>query len=141
MNGPQQSGYINNDGWSAPWKPGDAIQPEERTYSTFVHLSAYSAFLIPFGNILGPLVLWLARKDQSEFLDDHGREAINFQISMLLFTIASGVLVLCGIGIILLPVFIILGLVMPIVMAVKSNRGEYVRYPMTIRFLVPKSGV
>ncbi|WP_452223200.1 DUF4870 domain-containing protein [Lacinutrix chionoecetis] len=60
--------------------------------ATFIHLSTFSRFLIPFGNFIGPLVLWITNKDKSQFIDVHGKEAINFQISILVYTIVIGLL-------------------------------------------------
>ncbi|MDO3693572.1 DUF4870 domain-containing protein [Wenyingzhuangia sp. chi5] len=61
-----------------------------KNIAAFVHLSSFSRFLIPLGNFLGPLILWLLNKDKSEFIDQHGKQAVNFQLSMLLYTIVIG---------------------------------------------------
>ncbi|MBU2929470.1 DUF4870 domain-containing protein [Winogradskyella psychrotolerans] len=63
-----------------------------RNLATFIHLSTFSRFFIPFGNFIGPIVLWAANKDKSEFVDQHGKQAINFQISVLLYAIILGTL-------------------------------------------------
>ncbi|WP_299892143.1 DUF4870 domain-containing protein [uncultured Lacinutrix sp.] len=60
--------------------------------ATFIHLSTFSRFIIPFGNFIGPLVLWIVNKDKSQFIDEHGKQAINFQISILLYAMILGVL-------------------------------------------------
>ncbi|WAC03242.1 DUF4870 domain-containing protein [Lacinutrix neustonica] len=60
--------------------------------ATFIHLSTFSRFLIPFGNFIAPLVLWIINKDKSEFIDEHGKQAINFQISILLYSIIIGLI-------------------------------------------------
>lgn len=60
--------------------------------ATFIHLSTFSRFLIPFGNFIAPLVLWIVNKDKSEFIDEHGKQAINFQISILLYSIMIGLM-------------------------------------------------
>ncbi|TCK66677.1 hypothetical protein DFQ05_1950 [Winogradskyella wandonensis] len=61
-----------------------------KNIATFIHLSTFSRFLIPFGNFLGPIILWIANKDKSEFVDKHGKQAINFQISILLYALIIG---------------------------------------------------
>ena len=61
-----------------------------KTIATFIHLSTFSRFIIPFGNFLAPIILWAANKDKSEFIDTHGKQAINFQISILLYAIIIG---------------------------------------------------
>jgi len=60
--------------------------------ATFIHLSTFSRFVIPFGNFIGPLVLWSVNKEKSDFIDKHGKEAINFQISILLYALIIGML-------------------------------------------------
>jgi len=60
--------------------------------ATFIHLSTFSRFIIPFGNFIGPLVLWTVNKDKSQFVDTHGKQAINFQISILLYAMVLGIL-------------------------------------------------
>jgi len=60
--------------------------------ATFIHLSTFTRFLIPFGNFIGPLVLWIINKDKSQFIDAHGKEAINFQISILVYSLIIGLI-------------------------------------------------
>ncbi|MBV7267832.1 DUF4870 domain-containing protein [Winogradskyella luteola] len=66
------------------------VDNHHKNLATFIHLSTFSRFLIPFGNFIGPIVLWAANKDKSEFVDQHGKQAINFQISVLLYAIVIG---------------------------------------------------
>ncbi|MCU6712982.1 DUF4870 domain-containing protein [Paenibacillus sp. J5C_2022] len=108
---------------------------EERTYGMLCHLLAFAGFIIPLGNIIGPLVIWLMKKDQSMFVDDQGKESLNFQISILIYAIVSGLLTLLVIGILLLIALGIFYIVMIIIASVKANEGVRYRYPLTIRFL------
>ena len=64
----------------------------EKNIATFIHLSTFSRFIIPFGNFIGPVVLWIANKEKSEFINNHGKQAINFQISILLYALILGLL-------------------------------------------------
>jgi uncharacterized Tic20 family protein len=64
----------------------------QKNIATFIHLSTFSRFIIPLGNYLGPIILWIINKDKSEFIDTHGKQAINFQISILLYTLIMGTL-------------------------------------------------
>ncbi|WP_055442469.1 DUF4870 domain-containing protein [Lacinutrix himadriensis] len=64
----------------------------QKNIATFIHLSTFSRFIIPLGNFIGPIILWVANKDKSEFVDAHGKQAINFQISILLYSIVIGLL-------------------------------------------------
>ncbi|KEO83407.1 DUF4870 domain-containing protein [Tumebacillus flagellatus] len=109
--------------------------PEARTFAMLCHLSALAGYIIPFGNIIGPLVFWLLKRDQHAFVNDQGKEALNFQISMLLYVIVAGILCLVFIGLILLPIIGIATLVLLIIAGVKAYGGEAYRYPFTIRFL------
>ncbi|MDB9755449.1 DUF4870 domain-containing protein [Winogradskyella sp.] len=66
------------------------LNNHHKNLATFIHLSTFSRFIIPFGNFIGPIVLWAANKEKSEFIDQHGKQAINFQISVLLYAIIIG---------------------------------------------------
>ncbi|WOD42491.1 DUF4870 domain-containing protein [Hwangdonia lutea] len=68
------------------------IDNHQKNIATFIHLSTFSRFIIPFGNFIGPIVLWSVNKNKSEFIDAHGKQAINFQMSILLYAIILGTL-------------------------------------------------
>lgn len=68
------------------------VTSHQKNLATFIHLSTFSRFVIPFGNLIAPLVLWVANKDKSEFIDAHGKQAINFQFSILLYAVIIGTL-------------------------------------------------
>jgi uncharacterized protein len=68
------------------------VDNHQKNIATFIHLSTFTRFIFPLGNFIGPLVLWIANKDKSEFVDAHGKQAINFQMSILLYTIIIGVI-------------------------------------------------
>ncbi len=108
---------------------------EERSYAMFCHLGALAGFIIPFGNIIVPLVLWLIKKDASPFVDRQGRESLNFQISMLIYTLVAALLILVVVGIFLLAALWLYNLVIVIIAGVRAESGEEFRYPLTIRFL------
>ena len=102
----------------------------------FTHLSALSLFIgIPLGNILGPLILWLIKKEEYPFVRDQGKEALNFQISMLIYMDISGILALILIGIPLLITLVIVDVVYTIIAAINASDGNAYRYPLTIRFI------
>jgi uncharacterized Tic20 family protein len=111
------------------------INSEEQTFSMLCHLSALAGYIIPFGNIIGPLIFWMMKKDQYPEVDRQGKDALNFQISLTIWVIVSAVLILLVIGIFLLIALGVLQLVIIIVAAVKSNNGERFRYPLTIEFI------
>ena len=66
------------------------IDNHQKNIATFIHLSSFSRFVIPFGNFIGPIILWVANKDKSDFIDAHGKQIINFQMSILLYALVIG---------------------------------------------------
>lgn len=110
------------------------VTPGQRTYAMLTHLTLLLAQFTGL-IIIAPLVMWLIKRGESPFLDDHGKEALNFQISLLIYYIVSAILCAIVVGIPLLLATWILGLVGMIMGAVAANRGEYFRYPMTIRMI------
>ncbi len=99
------------------------------------HISALSGLVIPFGNIIGPLIIWLIKRDEMSFVNDQAKEALNFNISMTIYMSFSLVLIFVVIGI---PLIIALGiawLVLTIMAAVKANEGVAYRYPLTLRLV------
>jgi uncharacterized Tic20 family protein len=120
----------------APSAAGYVPSSEEKTTGMFCHLAALAGYVgVPFGCILGPLVVWLIRRDQSPFVDDHGRESLNFQITVLIAMLCCIPFVFILIGLIPLIVIGIGSLVCVIIAAIKAAGGELHRYPMTIRFI------
>jgi uncharacterized Tic20 family protein len=109
--------------------------PDEKQWGMFTHLAAFSTFVIPFGHIVGPLIIYLIKKDEFEFVDDQGKEVLNFQITWSIIFIISLVLIPVGIGILMLIGFGIAWFVLVIVGTVAANNGQYYRYPFAIKFL------
>ncbi len=110
---------------------------EERTWGMFCHLVVFLGFIIPipFVTIIGPLVIWIIKRDEMFFVDDQGKESLNFQITMMLATIASGVLMFVLIGFVLIFVVLIFQIIVVIIASIKANEGVYYRYPLSIRFI------
>jgi uncharacterized Tic20 family protein len=126
---------------------------EVRNSAMFTHLAAFGSLVVPFGNILGPLIVWQIKKDQSEFVDENGKESINFQITYTIvifvllglgagFAISSGfrgfeggiaISIVFFIAIIIL--YALMALVFVIIASIKASKGEMFRYPMSIRFI------
>ena len=115
---------------------GMALQTqEEKQMGMFLHLSQLAnIILFPVGIIL-PIVLWQTQKDKMPALDAHGKEVVNWMISETTYMIVSIVLIFLIIGIFLLPVVALVGIIFPIIGAVKANNGELWHYPLSIRFL------
>ena len=107
-----------------------------RTWNVLCHATALAGFFVPWaGHILGPLIVWLAKRNDSPEIDENGKESLNFQISMLIYNVIAGVLCLVLIGFILLAILHILNLVLVIVASIQTSEGKLYRYPMTIRLI------
>lgn len=99
------------------------------------HLAAFGAFIgVPFGNIVGPLVVWLIKKDTMPLVDKNGKESLNFQITMSIATLICIPLVFIIIGIFLIIALSIFNLVVVIIATVKTNNGEDYKYPFSFKF-------
>ncbi len=108
---------------------------DERMWGMFCHLSALAGFIIPLGFLIGPLVVWSLKKDEFPFVNEQGKAALNFQISMLIYFVLSAILIIIVIGILLLIALAIFQLIMVVIASVKANNGESFQYPLSIRFL------
>ncbi|MCC5839791.1 MAG: DUF4870 domain-containing protein [Opitutales bacterium] len=108
---------------------------DAKMFGMLCHLSALAGLIIPFGSIVGPLVFWMLKRDQYEFVNQEGREALNFSISMLIYVVVASLLIFVGIGLILLPILVLFWLIMIIVATIKSSAGESYRYPLNIRLI------
>ena len=140
---------VNVDSWdrAADAKEADVYPPDGRPdrelftadsisrWAMLCHLSALAAFAIPFGHIVGPLVVWLINRDIHPFVDEQGKESINFQLSMTLYAILATISILLLVGIILLPAVLIMDVVCVIRASLATSRGERYQYPLTIRFV------
>lgn len=113
----------------------NGLTKDDKTFGMLCHLIALAGCIIPVGHIIGPLVIWLIKKDQSAFVNDQGKESLNFQISMTIYGIVSAILIFVLIGILTSIVLGIFWLIMVIMATVKANEGIAYRYPITIRFL------
>ncbi len=100
------------------------------------HLSQLLTYLTGFGGLLVPLIIWATQKDKVEAMDVHGKAILNFQLSIIIYSIISIPLILVfGLGILTLILVGILAFVMPIVNAIKASNGELPSYPLTINFI------
>jgi uncharacterized Tic20 family protein len=117
----------------------NAISKDERTWAMIAHLSAFAMYFTAVGHIIGPLVIWLSKRDGNPFVDDQAKEALNFQISWTIYLVANIALFFTIIGaVVAIPVFFILPvfhIVCMIIAAIKANDGFAYRYPLTLRFL------
>ena len=120
-----------------PSEPPMAAAPsaEERQWAMFAHLSALVGVIIPLGSIIGPLVIWLIKKDTMPFVNDQGKEALNFNITVAIAAIVGWILCFILIGFLVLAVLAIGWLVFVIIATIKANEGTTYRYPFTLRLI------
>lgn len=131
------------EGARSAFPRGHSFLDDPVTMSTLCHLSAFASFIIPLGNIMGPLVVWLLRRDYLPAVDKHGKAALNFNISITLYMLVgaaiSVALMLVLIGFLLIFVVIgglfVLWIVATVIAASKAGSGEFWEYPLSIRFL------
>lgn len=107
----------------------------EKNWALCAHLGTLIGYVIGFGNFIVPLIIWLSKKDESEFISEHAKESLNFQLSVLLYVIIAGLLSLILIGIPILFGLIITDIVCVVIASMKADKGEFYRYPITIRFV------
>ena len=108
---------------------------EARQWAMFCHLSALLGIWIPFGTLIGPLVLWQLKRDSDPFVDAQGKEALNFQITVAIASAISLLLMVVVIGFFLFCLVAIGALVLTIIGGVKANEGQAYRYPFTWRLV------
>ena len=131
----------------APASADGGISAEERQWAMFAHLSALLGALVTagwagsIGCFLGPLVIWLVKKDTMPFVDDQAKEALNFNITVaIIFFVLWAVtfLTLFIGGVLTVPLMVIVGiawLVLTVIASIKANQGERYRYPFTLRLV------
>ena len=114
--------------------PGAADQAVRNT-AVAAHLSTFAGLIVPFGSIIGPLAVWLTRRDRDPFIDQAGREALNFGISIAIYGAVLLVAALMLVGIPLLMVGVVAWVVLASLAAVKASEGQSYRYPLTLRLV------
>ena len=124
-----------NDINPAPAGAESSVSADERLWGMIAHLSALAGFIIPFGNIAGPLIVWMIKKDAMPFVDDQGKESLNFQITVTIAAIVAAVLIVFLIGFLLLPAVGLAALVFTVIAGIKANEGVAYRYPFTLRLI------
>ena len=115
--------------------PSQVDTRDQNMWAMLCHLSALAGFIIPLGNVIGPLVIWMIKKDVYPLVDDQGKEALNFQISMTIYYIVASILILILIGIVLLIGLALFSLIVTIIAMIKASDGVAYRYPLSIRFV------
>ena len=111
-----------------------STDPDERMWAMFCHLGTLVTWF-PFANVIIPMTIWLVKKETSPLVNDQGKEALNFQISMLIGYAICVPLCFVLIGIPAIFALFLYHVVFSIVAAIKSNEGRAYRYPYTLRLI------
>ena len=122
--------------------PPSSPESQARTWNMLCHLSALAGFIIPFGNILGPLLVWQIKKNEIPSTNVHGKAALNFQITVtiaaLVGMVVAVILSFLCVGFLLIPIVILIGLaglVFAIIAGIKANNGEDYKYPYSLNLV------
>lgn len=116
-------------------QPIVAADQNERTLGLACHLSLFASFIIPFGSLLVALIIWLMKRESSKFIDETGKEVLNFQITLFLAAIACAILTVVLIGALLGIALFIASIVVAVMGAVAASKGEIYRYPYILRLI------
>ena len=121
------------------------VTQNDKTYCSITHLSSFAGWIFPLGNVITPFILWSAKKNESAYIDMHGKAAVNFQLSLMLYCFLLALLILpltiftLGLGLIA----VLLGIIPAVILivatiisaSIKATNGEYYDYPFTIEFI------
>ena len=111
------------------------VDQEIRNTAVAAHLSTFAGLVVPFGSVICPLAVWLTRRDRDPFIDDAGREALNFGISIAIYGVVALVGALMLVGIPVLIAGVIAWVVLASLAAAKASQGQAYRYPITLRLV------
>ena len=111
------------------------LTESERNWAMFCHLSAFAGFFFPFGGVIGPLICWLSKRDESVWVYLNGRDSLNFQLSVLLYMTLTIPLCFILIGIPIIGILVTLKVMCIIIASVRAAKGETFRYPLSIPFI------
>jgi uncharacterized Tic20 family protein len=122
--------------YNMQYSPQTSLQTQEqKQMGLFLHISQLANIILPPAGIIIPIVIWQTQKDKMPALDAHGKMVTNWLISSLIYWVVSGVLAIVLVGFLGMLALIIMGIVFPIMGAIKANNGEFWEYPLTIKFL------
>jgi len=119
-----------------PTTTSSSTSTNVQTWCVLAHATALVGFFVPLaGHIVGPLIIWLSKREDSPEINAHGKESLIFQISMLIYNAVSAILCLVLIGFVFLGVLHILNIIFVIIASIRASEGKLWRYPLTIRLI------
>jgi len=110
-------------------------EPGVRNWAMWCHLSALGGYVVPMAGLIAPLVVWLSGRERDPFIDEQGKEAVNFRLTLVLYYLVSFALIFVVIGFFLLAAVGLFDLIMTIIAGVRAGSGEHFRYPLTLRMV------
>lgn len=120
---------------SAEVRASPVATVEDRNWSVAAHLVGFAGFLMPFSDMVAAFGLMITKGQDSEFIREHAKESLNFQISTAIYSVVSAILCVIGIGFLLLPMVLIFQVVMLLRAASAASRGETFQYPLCLRLV------
>jgi uncharacterized Tic20 family protein len=128
--------YPSGQALPPPQPPPGLPGAEEKQMAMWCHLASFAGYLIPSGNVVGPLILWLTKRETMPFVDREGKESLNFQLSVTIYALVSAVLIpLFCIGFVLLVAVAIFDIVYVILASIEASKGNSYKYPLCIRLV------
>jgi uncharacterized protein len=131
---PHCGANLGADG-TTPAARAATVDETARNTAVAAHLSTFAGLIVPFGSVIGPLAVWLTRRDRDPFIDQAGREALNFGISIAIYGVVALVGALMLVGIPVLIAGVIAWVVLASLAAAKASQGQAYRYPLTMRLV------
>lgn len=120
---------------TTPATPPAADPKEQHKWGMLCHAASFAGLVIPFGNVLGPLLIWLLKREEMPFVDDQGKEVVNFQITITIVYIICILLLIVLIGLLVLIVAAIVSIILTIIGMINASAGTAYRYPFAIRLV------
>ncbi len=109
-----------------------AVSSDDRTWAIIAHASAFIGLVIPLGNIIAPLIVWAIKKDESKFVDENGKQAVNFQITWTVLLAIAALSVLVLVGLVLLPLLALAWFALIVIAIIRASNDQVYDYPLTI---------
>ncbi|MGX9461316.1 DUF4870 domain-containing protein [Shewanella sp. A14] len=111
------------------------VNKQAKDMGLLIHAASFAGYVFPLGSILGPLIIWLMKRDEFEFANQCGKNCLNFKLSICIYATVSAILILVGVGVLLLAALALFDVICTIIAIVKASDGIAYQYPLTIKFL------
>ncbi|GGP51443.1 DUF4870 domain-containing protein [Shewanella saliphila] len=116
-------------------EPTGEVSKQAKDMGLLIHATSFAGYIFPLGSVLGPLIVWLMKRDEYEFANQCGKNCLNFKLSLMIYAMISAVLILVGVGVLLLAALALLDIICTIIAIVKASDGIAYQYPLSIKFL------